>query len=170
MSTLYPIGTILPYAGEFNSNTETNLINEGYIPCDGRALVLANYQPLYQVIGDAYGEDSNGNFYVPDYRGRFLRGTDLGAGVDPDAASRTAPTNKTKPGNTGDAVGSIQAGEIQAHTHSYTTYHDSHLIDVGGLETPGVYTTSTSTGTSSSYGGKETRPVNANINYVIVYM
>ncbi len=170
MSTLYPTGTILPYGGEFNPTTEQTLTSAGYIPCDGRVLEISQYEPLYQVISDAYGEDADGNFYVPDYRGRFLRATDLGAGVDPDAASRTAPTSQTKPGNTGDAVGSIQADAIMAHAHSYTTYHDTHLIDDGGLETPGVYNTSTTTGTSGSYGGAETRPVNVNINYVIVYM
>jgi microcystin-dependent protein len=173
----YPIGSILAYGGHFTSTSESDLINAGFIPCDGRPLSFTDpkYQALKNVIGHSYGGDDT-HFYVPDYRGRFLRGTDLGAGRDHDAGSRTAPNPSMKqPGNTGDSVGSVQPCALQQHTHGYKRHKDTHKIDYGGLMTPGVFKTNTSSGTSGKTPSKtneglETRPKNMNINYVIVYM
>lgn len=172
MSALYPVGTVLPYAGEMTQSAADKLIAAGYVPCDGRALAKSDpqYKALYAAIGGAYGEDDT-QFFVPDYRGRFLRGADLGTGRDPDAGSRTAPNpDTTREGNTGDAVGSVQGSALQQHTHGYTGYHNDHRIDYGGLEHPGVLDTSTTSATSSSAGGKETRPKNASINFAIAYL
>jgi hypothetical protein len=93
------VGTVLPFAEDLTQAIESQLVGEGYIPCDGRALAKSDteYQALYQVIGGSYSEDYT-SFFVPDYRGRFLRGTDLGAGRDPDAGVRTSPNpGATKP-------------------------------------------------------------------------
>ena len=176
MSQLYPVGSILPYGGAITLATETDLINAGYIPCDGRALAKGTpkYAALYALIADSYGGDDN-SFCVPDYRGRFLRGTDNGAGRDPDAQSRTSPNPTLKfPGNTGDHVGSLQSGGVQAHIHEYGTqngpddwWHDN----LGGAEQPGVLGAGQMTVSNSTEAGHgETRPKNAYINFVIVYL
>jgi microcystin-dependent protein len=172
MSDLYPVGTVLPFAEDLTQAIESQLVSQGYIPCDGRALAKSDteYQALYQVIGGSYGEDDT-SFFVPDYRGRFLRGTDLGAGRDPDAATRTSPNpGATKPGNEGDAVGSVQPAALAGHTHGYTGHHNDHKIDYGGAETPGVFDTNATSGASSSVGGNETRPKNTSVNLLIAYM
>jgi microcystin-dependent protein len=174
MSSLYPIGFVLPYAGSFTSTSEAALIAAGYLPCDGRALSQSDpqYADLFGQIATFYGGTST-TFCVPDYRGLFLRGTDNGAGVDPNAATRTAPQPTLQfPGNTGDNVGSMQPGGLQGHAHEYASSGgDYHLIDYGGLETPGVFAeNNTTTAASGATGGSETRPRNAYINYVIVYM
>jgi microcystin-dependent protein len=120
------VGTVLPFAEDLTQAIESQLVGEGYIPCDGRALAKSDteYQALYQVIGGSYSEDYT-SFFVPDYRGRFLRGTDLGAGRDPDAGVRTSPNpGATKPGNKGDAVGSVQSAALAGHTHGYTGHHN----------------------------------------------
>jgi microcystin-dependent protein len=174
MSSLYPIGSVLPYAGPINSTTEAALIAQGFLPCDGRALSNSEpeYQELFKVIDTSYGATKT-TFCVPDYRGLFHRGTDLGAGVDPDAATRQPPQpSLATPGNSGDSVGSMQPGSVQSHTHTYASAGgDYHHIDVGGLETPGVFAENgTSQATSGIAGGAETRPRNAAINYVIAYL
>lgn len=174
MSKLYPIGSILPYSGPFTQATESALISAGYIPCDGRAISQSDpqYQALYGQIANFYGADDK-TFCVPDYRGRFLRGTDIGAGRDSDANTRTPPNPSLKfPGNSGDTVGSLEAGGVQSHTHNYASAGgDYHHINLGGLETPGVFAENdTTAGTSSSTGGAETRPKNTYINFVIVYI
>jgi microcystin-dependent protein len=56
-------------------------------------------------------------FAVPDYRGYFLRGRDAGAGIDPDAASRTDRGD----GTTGDQTGTKQQDEFKSHTHTVNT-------------------------------------------------
>jgi microcystin-dependent protein len=173
MSKLYPIGIVLPYSGPISPENENNLISAGYMPCDGRALSISDpqYAALYKQISSFYGADDK-TFCVPDYRGRFMRGTDNGAGRDPDANTRTAPTSMQYPGNTGDNVGSLQTGGIQSHAHNYPSkggdyWHNNY----GGAETPGVFTQNDTTpAASSASGGVETRHKNAYINAVIVFM
>ena len=174
MSSLYPVGCVLPSAGARTPTAEAALIAQGLLPCDGRALGNTDpqYQGLLKVIGTSYGGTKT-TFCVPDYRGIFHRGTDGGAGVDPNAATRTAPQPSLAiPGNTGDAVGSMQPFGLQAHTHTYASAGgDYHIINYGGAETPGVYgENQTDAAQTGSSGGAETRPRNAAINYVISYL
>lgn len=102
------------------------------------------------------------SFGIPDYRGYFLRGTDNGAGVDPDAASRTDRGD----GTTGDAVGTKQADEYKSHTHSYNQSQYAAGKFTAGAN-PG--TDSDSSIATGPAGGNETRPVNINVNYIIKY-
>lgn len=174
MSTLYPIGSVLPYAGPLNQAAVPALIARGYLPCDGRALGVGDpqYQALYAIIGSSYGGTET-TFCVPDYRGLFLRGTDYGAGVDPDAALRTAPQPAlAKQGNSGDEVGSLEPGAVAAHTHTYASAGDDyHHINYGGLEKPGVYAENkTDRQPSEATGGVESRPCNLAVNYVITFV
>ncbi len=64
------IGFIESYAGV--------TVPAGHLPCDGRYLLISNYQELYNRIGDYYhkvGETiPSGYFRLPDLRGKFVRG------------------------------------------------------------------------------------------------
>ncbi len=93
MSSLYPVGCVLPYAGALTPTSEAALIAQGFLPCDGRALGNTDpqYQGLLKVIGTSYGGTKT-TFCVPDYRGIFHRGTDDG-----------------NPGSTGGGVGGSTA-------------------------------------------------------------
>src|SRR5256885_1023587 len=67
-------------------------------------------------VGAAWGKgDSVTTSTPPDLRGRSLRGTDSGAGRDPDSASRVAINPG---GNAGDMVGSVQGDSHQGHAHA----------------------------------------------------
>jgi len=63
------------YIGEIILATY-NRTPQGFVPCDGSLLSIANYPYLYQLIGTTYGGDGKTNFAVPDLRGRVP----LGAG------------------------------------------------------------------------------------------
>ena len=53
MSSLYPVGSVLPYAGSLTPTSEAALIAQGYLPCDGRA--LGNTDPQYQALMKVIG-------------------------------------------------------------------------------------------------------------------
>ena len=166
ITATFPVGAIIPYSGLVNAENTIALATAGWLVCDGAAVSRSRYSRLYQVIGDIHGRgDATSTFNLPDYRGRFLRGADTGAGRDPDAARRIAAA----PGGlTGDNVGSIQADEIRAHDHQTIQMIGDNNID-------GVDSTTTHSGEHHNeerrtgvWGGSETRPVNANVNWLIL--
>ena len=166
----YPVGAVLPYAGAVSGAAEGLLAAQGFLPCDGRGLPKADaqYQALQTVLNGAYGSD-DGMFYLPDYRGRFFRGVDAGASVDPERAARTAPRpDLPKQGNAGNAVGSLQVDAFKGHSHGYDVHKDYWTCNLGSRIGPGVYQPGkTMASTSKDFGGSETRPVNAYVHYVI---
>ena len=132
-----------------------------YLPCEGGYYSVTDYAALYAVIGTRYGAGT-GTFRLPDYRGYFLRGWSHASNVDPDASARTNRGD----GTTGDNVGTVQAGQNAAHTHTTA-------INASGLSTGGAYcwapTGTASSLTSSSSGGNEARPINKSVLWIIKY-
>jgi microcystin-dependent protein len=154
-------GMVMPYAG---TSAPT-----GWLACNGAAVSRSTYSDLFGVIGETHGQgDNSTTFNVPDYRGRFLRGVDGGAGVDPDAASRTAMATG---GATGDAVGSVQADDYKAHTHDFsdglTTAAGGRTANTGSGDIFGPDSATKTTTSMPASGGSETRPKNANVLYII---
>lgn len=152
-----PVGTILPFGGD------TSSIPNGYLLCNGMSLDTGQFSGLFAAIDYSWG-GAGANFNIPDLRGRFIRGTDLGAGNDPDASSRIV-TNTG--GNTGDAVGTLQDHELENHTHSFARSAGGSGSSTGTIR-DNVYNNIT-TEFWGATGGNETRPVNVNVNYIICY-
>jgi microcystin-dependent protein len=174
-----PIGAIMSFAGTGDPS--------GWLLCDGRAVSRATYAALYTAIGITHGQgDNSTTFNIPDYRGRFLRGTDnMGSAAgaasrDPDSASRTAMATG---GNTGNNVGAVQGSANLAHTHFVANSSSAGALNFPSLSasnsmqqrlSAGLGADYTLQGTSSTpdYGltsssGTESRPINASVNYVI---
>ena len=138
-ATSTPAGSVSAFAG--------SVAPAGWLFCRGQAISRTTYAALFTAIGTDYGVgDGSTTFNIPDLRGEFIRGFDAGRGVD-----------------TGRVLGSSQADELKAHTHSYTettqatdtlTGGDTHYIDAAS-------------GTTGSTGGTETRPRNIAMNYMI---
>ena len=151
---LNPVGSIIAFAGDAPPN--------GYLECDGSEVSRTTYAALFAVISEMCGNgDGSTTFNLPDLRGRFLRGWDHGAGVDPDAAGRTDRGD----GTSGDAVLTKQAEDLKNHRHLT-------LLDSGGfLGGPGGsnLTTSGSSQYTGYYGGTETRPTNVNVLWAVKY-
>lgn len=151
-----PSGSIVAFGGE--------TAPDGWLVCDGSALKKEEYEDLFEAIGSAYGVTTT-TFNIPDLRGRFLRGWDNGAGVDPDANARTASSDG---GNTGDKIGSVQEDAFETHTHTapYNRNGTSGFPNAGYASGD----SSSATGTvraNNPTGGNETRPKNINVNYII---
>lgn len=84
ISTVAPTGTVTAYAGAVDVETRKRLAQAGWLVCDGANYKIQDYQALYHAIGTVYGGNSKkGEFKVPDFRGVFLRGLDLGRQMDP---------------------------------------------------------------------------------------
>jgi hypothetical protein len=98
LGTFIPSGVMMPFAGATSPS--------GWLLCDGSSISQTVYAALYAAIATAWGNPGGGSFNLPDLRGRFMRGRDGGIARDPDRATRTACAAG---GNTGDAVGSVQA-------------------------------------------------------------
>jgi microcystin-dependent protein len=184
--SILPAGTVLPFAG--------STAPSGWALCDGSTVSRADNPELYLAVGDAWGNgDGSTTFHLPDMRGKFMRGTDNAAGNDPDSGTRTAANAG---GNTGDNVGTVQgdgtnsAGLSAALNgdHRHFTQSAASQNNVGLNTTwpesngvPGLYggrysTTDATVSPSSttgahvhtvSGGNVETRPLNANMNYII---
>ncbi|MHC4780859.1 MAG: phage tail protein [Planctomycetota bacterium] len=165
------IGSVTTYAGAS--------IPTGYLSCDGSAISRTTYADLFTALGVAHGEgDGSTTFNLPDLRGRFIRMVDGGAGNDPDSGSRTAAATG---GNTGDAVGSLQADEIDSHAHTTqmqnavansNTPAQSNSIAVATDLGQKIFHQSNPNASISiinNFGGNETRPKNINMNYIIKY-
>lgn len=105
----------------------------GWLVCYGQS--TAGYPALAAIYGPN----------LPDLRGEFIRGADLGRNVDP-----------------GRALLSWQAGDIQSHTHTY-----------GGLQAQGynggnlIYATDGDVANAGYTGGTETRPRNVAFSFIV---
>jgi microcystin-dependent protein len=161
-----PAGSILAFGG--------TVAPTGYLLCDGSAVSRTTYADLFAVIGTAFGSGNGSTtFNLPDFRGRFLRGVDGGAGRDPDRATRTAMNSG---GNTADNVGSIQSQQYPSHAHTFTIGTNigavANSFAASNASTPGDGTTlsgNATVTTTSSGTGTENRPLNASVNYIIKF-
>lgn len=151
-AALVPAGAIMAFA--------TEEAPAGWLECNGAAVSRTEKAALFAAIGVMYGNgDGATTFNIPDYRGRFLRGLDHGAGVDPDAADRSDRGD----GTDGDHVGTGQADEFKRHTHDA-------MMDIYPGPVPGKRElNSFTTAPTSATGGNETRPVNISVLYCIKY-
>lgn len=59
-----------PFVGEIRLFAFTNVVPQGWYPCDGRTLPINQNQALYALLGKQYGGDGITNFMLPDLRGR----------------------------------------------------------------------------------------------------
>ena len=93
-----------PYIGDITI-CSFSVEPRGWAFCDGRLLPIAQNQPLYLILGTAYGGDGVTNFALPDLRGRAPIGTGQGF---------------TRGNQGGEERHALTEAEIPAHTHYAT--------------------------------------------------
>lgn len=75
-----------PQIGNIVYRASTNIPGNMLI-CNGQAMNRVQYAGLFGDIGTTYGEgDGSTTFNLPDLRGVFIRGLDMGRGLDPNRA------------------------------------------------------------------------------------
>src|SRR5207237_550917 len=112
------IGAIVPFAG--------GILPSGWIPCDGRSLLRADYAPLFSAIGTIWGAVDGTHFNVPDLRGETL----VGQGVNPISG-----TTFLLGSYLGEETHTLVTGEMPAHTHT-----DSGHVHAESQAAPNVTT------------------------------
>lgn len=153
---LLPAGVPLPFSG--------TSCPSGTLEADGSSKVRTDFAALFTAIGAIYGAADGTHFNLPNYKGYFMRGYDHGAGVDPDAASRTDRGD----GTTGDAVGTVQADGFKSHTHGFTDNQTQNNGQAQSGTGKSIVSADTNSGdTTDSTGGNETRPKNKSVLYCI---
>lgn len=98
-------------------------------------------------------------FNMPDWRGYFMRFTDNGHGIDPDAGARTNRGD----GTVGDNVGTFEAEDVQLAAMPQVWANQAGgigLTPTGGPYDFDVYTIPT---------GNETRPINVYFTAIVKY-
>lgn len=151
-----PAGTIVAFGGSTPPS--------GWLLCNGAQVSRLTYADLFAVTGTVFGVgDGSSTFHLPDLRGRFLRGVDGTAGVDPDKATRTA---MNAGGATGNNLGSVQGDDFKSHTHNTYFGGTNPTGGGGGIVFHDSFPTNNPR-VGSATGGNESRPVNASVNFVI---
>lgn len=189
MANIIPAGTILAFAGK---NIPT-----GWLLCDGKELDKndSKFKDLFEAIGTAWGGDANPTFYIPDLRGKFLRGVANGSYLyEPMQESKTRlaarpDLNTVNKGNEGDNVGSLQISSTKMPQNKFST-ESSGLHNHGtNFEINASRDTGSAGNTVAKYdpainnshrttnegshkheiigGDLETRPINAYVNFII---
>ncbi|MDI2594348.1 phage tail protein [Pseudomonas sp. 681] len=125
---------------------------KGYLKANGAAVSRTVFARLFQQIGTSYGAgDGSTTFHLPDLRGRFIRGLDEGAALDPGrtlgsrqdsqnawhahtassaaAGSHNHPGSATFPGGGHGHTGSTTSNG--AHQHGLTMGYTN--LDVGNF-------------------------------------
>jgi microcystin-dependent protein len=119
----------------------------GWRSANGQALSRTTFAALFAVIGTTYGAgDGSTTFNVPDLRGEFLRGWDNGRGVD-----------------SGRVIGTLQPDMLKAHVHNIGTT----AVDENGPLVANASAPTSTTASTESTGGTETRPRNIAVHYLI---
>jgi microcystin-dependent protein len=159
-----PVGAVIPFAGAKGAE-----LKDWYV-CTGAAKGQARDSALYSAIGSAHGS-SGDNFNLPDYRGRFVRGVDAGAGRDPDAADRKSPAPG---GGVGDSVGSVQDWATGKPRNPFTvSLHNMPRTLCKLVECASPWDNSywnelsVSVELTSKGGDKESRPENSSVDWLI---
>lgn len=158
---LVPVGTILAHAGTVD---EEHRLPATWLVCRGQEIGASEYGELAGVLGSSWGKASPGKVKLPDLRGLFLRGINLESGQNPDGVQ----------------VGKIQEDMLASHDHDVNDPGHVHpgVVRSSGIAKSGTdgggnhdWNASTGSGktniTIAPRGGKETRPKNASVTWII---
>ena len=177
-----PIGSIVAYAGSVSTPVAAgflvaeNVKNDGtWLVCSGRQprLRRSEYPELFAAIGHAWTQKSEiasypEYFRIPALDGYFLRTVDH-IGFDRLSVDRIPIGDKEKW-----QVGSYQNCDIQKHSHHIRVQggnvrigSPTNRIQAGAEGTDGWGTHTTVDSDESRTNGRETRPVNVYVNYII---
>lgn len=159
LSTIVPVGVILPYGG---ASAPT-----GWFLCQGQAMSRTEYADLFAVIGTAFGTgDGSTTFNLPDLTGKTVMGAETG---------HTLGTSEN--GALPNITGEVDYGAAFANYFDYEGSFDGQndardfyktTGDAGGVSRSSIINFNASR-SSNLYKDGQTKvdPANARVNYII---
>ncbi|TWQ48673.1 phage tail protein, partial [Xanthomonas vasicola] len=81
---------------------------QGWQACDGSLLQISEYEPLYVLLGTAYGGNGSSTFAVPDLRGRLPIHQGQGPALSNYVLAQSAGTETV----------TLTSLQMPAHTHT----------------------------------------------------
>lgn len=124
--------------------TATQIPNRALV-CDGKAYSRTDYAELFAKIGTTFGAgDGSTTFNVPDLRGQFIRGLDLGRGVDENRQ-----------------LGSLQDDVFKSHNHNATTSNSGSHAHSASSSSAGLHSHTGTTNKDGSHAHSITVPTNS---------
>jgi microcystin-dependent protein len=162
-----------PFVGQIIS-VGFNFAPVGWHLCDGSLLSIANYSPLYALIGTTYGGDGVNTFAVPDLRGRSPLNVGQGPGLPnyvlgQPAGSENVTLNSSQVGaHAHNLMGSSQNGSATNPAPTLALGQNA-VTQVPVYAPPVSMTTFAPTAIGNSTGGQphENRQPYLAINYII---
>ncbi|MEN3746718.1 tail fiber protein [Sphingomonas sp. HF-S3] len=113
------------YVGEIRLLAFDQYTPVDFLPCDGRAVSISQYQALFSLIGTTYGGNGQTTFNLPDLRGR-----------SPVSFGQTAGgTNYALGQSAGAETVTLTSAMVPAHTHtvSVTSNNATATIPTTGV-------------------------------------
>lgn len=96
-----------------------NYAPESWAMCEGQMLAIADYLPLYSLIGTAYGGDGVKTFALPNLIGCVSIGQGTGTGLSPRTVGQAGGSAKVV----------LTAAQIPAHTHMVYATTETATLD-----------------------------------------
>lgn len=111
-----------------------------WLPCDGRAVAISDYPQLFVAIANTYGPPpAEGQFVLPDLRGRAVMGQGQGPGLSPRMLGQASGQNDV----------TLNSAQMPTHSHALTVGTGAYTDLVaapGGTTRPSRVLTSLTTG------------------------
>jgi microcystin-dependent protein len=165
-SLLLPPGMMMPYA-------KSGSVPAGWLYCNGQLVSRATFSSLFAVIGTTFGAgDGSTTFALPDMRGRFPRGWNDNATLDParvfgsvqtddlESHTHTATTGTESADHTHAISGT--AASAGSHNHDFTIYASSVMSGTGGLAVTGYRADAGNQTKTTTSDGAHTHSVSGN--------
>lgn len=99
------------YLGEIRLFAGNYAPEGGWMLCQGQALKVSDYQPLFSLLGTTYGGDGVTTFMLPDLRGRIPVGQGQGAGLGNYVLGQKGGTETV----------TLTPAQLPAHNHTFNT-------------------------------------------------
>lgn len=108
----------MPFFGQVILSA-TNVVRDGFLPCDGSIYNISEYPGLFSIIGNDFGGDGKTTFAVPDLRGAATMGV---------GKNKTSGKEYTANEIGGNESILITTPQIPAHNHQATAVIQANLM------------------------------------------